>query len=66
LPQITCPSLIIQGKKDPYGTDLQVERIVSGIGAQAKALFIPEIGHTPHYEAKEIVQDAIIDFILTP
>ncbi|MEN9612796.1 MAG: hypothetical protein RLZZ628_3610 [Bacteroidota bacterium] len=64
LPKITCPSLIIQGEKDPYGTDLQVERIVSGIGAPAKALLIPEMGHTPHYEAKEIVSESIIHFIL--
>jgi pimeloyl-ACP methyl ester carboxylesterase len=62
LKNITCPSLIIQGEKDPYGTNLQVERIVSGIGAHAKALLIPKIGHTPHYEAKEIVQEAMIDF----
>jgi pimeloyl-ACP methyl ester carboxylesterase len=62
LKNITCPSLIIQGEKDPYGTNLQVERIISGIGAHAEALLIPNIGHTPHYEAKEIVQNALIDF----
>jgi pimeloyl-ACP methyl ester carboxylesterase len=62
LKNITCPSLIIQGENDPYGTNLQVERIVSGIGVPAKALLIPKIGHTPHYEAKEIVQEAMIDF----
>ncbi len=64
LKNISCPSLIIQGEKDAYGTNLQVERMVSGIGAHAKALLIPEIGHTPHYEAKEIVKNAVINFIL--
>ncbi|MEY4934502.1 MAG: hypothetical protein RIS64_861 [Bacteroidota bacterium] len=63
LKKITCPSLIIQGENDPYGTNLQVERTVLGIGAHAKALLIPKIGHTPHYEAKQIVLESIIEFI---
>lgn len=55
LPRITCPSLIVQGEGDQYGTPEQVHGIVRGIGAPAEAWFIPDCGHVPHLEHKDTV-----------
>ena len=59
LHDITCPTLIIQGEKDKYGTAEQVHRIVHGIGEKAKALMIPNCGHTPHKDAEKLILNEI-------
>ncbi|WP_234387142.1 alpha/beta fold hydrolase [Aquimarina sp. Aq78] len=63
LPKIECPSLIIQGEKDEYGTLDQVNSIVKNTSGYSKALLIPDIGHTPHKENSEIVIKNVISFI---
>ncbi|HEX2660745.1 MAG TPA: alpha/beta hydrolase [Polyangia bacterium] len=63
LPHITCPSLIIQGSDDPYGTVAQVEAIVGGVGARARAWLLPDTGHVPHLEQKELVARTVADFL---
>jgi pimeloyl-ACP methyl ester carboxylesterase len=65
LDKIQCPSLVIQGLEDPYGTVLQVQSIVAGIGAQATPLLIPECGHAPHRDAPAQVCRAIVEFVNT-
>lgn len=65
LPQIQCPSLIIQGMLDEYGTKKQVDAIVNGVGEKAKKLMIPNIGHTPHKEARGVILLEAIKFIVT-
>ncbi|WP_339886737.1 alpha/beta hydrolase [uncultured Flavobacterium sp.] len=47
---IQCPSLIIQGEKDEYGTLKQVESILEQVNGRTQKYIIPEIGHTPHKE----------------
>ncbi|WP_024769225.1 alpha/beta fold hydrolase [Aquimarina macrocephali] len=63
LSKIECPSLIIQGEKDEYGTLDQVNSIVKNTSGHSKALLIPDIGHTPHKENSEIVIKNVISFI---
>ncbi|MBQ4819126.1 alpha/beta hydrolase [Aquimarina sp. MMG016] len=63
LSKILCPSLIIQGKKDEYGTIDQVNSIVKQTFGNSSALIIPEIGHTPHKEATDIVLKESNSFI---
>lgn len=60
---IQCPALIIQGVNDEYGEAEQVKEIVSGIGTQAEALFIPQCGHVPHLQSKVETLRAMTDFI---
>lgn len=55
LPSIECPSLIIQGENDEYGTLLQVESIVKQTTGQSRSLILPGVGHTPHKAAVEEV-----------
>ena len=63
LPQITCPVLVIQGIKDEYGSDAQVDGIVNQVSGKAAKLMIPSVGHTPHKEAKEKVLKISASFI---
>lgn len=59
LPAITCPSLIVQGENDQYGSPAQVHAIVSGINSTgagtAEEWFLPDCGHIPHLECKDVV-----------
>lgn len=63
LPQIQCPSLIIQGEKDEYGTLAQVAGIVNQTTRKAIPFIIPNVGHTPHKEAPELVLEKAAAFI---
>lgn len=60
---IKCPALIIQGTADEYGTERQVDAIVSQVAGPAKKLMIASIGHTPHKEAQHETADAVIAFL---
>lgn len=53
LPQINCPSLLIQGRDDEYATLDQLEFIAKEIGAQAQFLILENCGHSPHIQAKQ-------------
>ncbi|MBW7472601.1 alpha/beta hydrolase [Marinobacter sp. M216] len=64
LAAIQCPSIIIQGQDDEYGVPEQVTDIVAGIGASAEAVFLPEVGHSPHLEKPDKVHDLVCDFLL--
>ena len=63
LGRIQCPTLVIQGREDPYGSARQVESIVNGIGPQATPLLIPRCGHAPHRDTPERVREAIAQFV---
>ncbi|MBF0492495.1 MAG: alpha/beta hydrolase [Deltaproteobacteria bacterium] len=64
LSPITCPSLIIQGEEDEYGSPAQVEAILRQVKGEASSLLIPHCAHIPHYQAKKEVLKAMQDFIL--
>ncbi|WP_081415534.1 alpha/beta fold hydrolase [Aquimarina latercula] len=64
LSNIQCPSLIIQGENDEYGTLEQVYSIVRKTSGKSKSLIIPNIGHTPHKENSEVVIDKTTNFVL--
>lgn len=63
LPQIQCPSLIIQGENDEYGTLAQVAGIVNQTTGKATPFIIPNVGHNPHKEAPELVLEKSASFI---
>jgi len=63
LPGVRCPVLAIQGKDDPYGTPAQVEAIVRQVSGPASGMIIPACGHIPHFQAREVVINAMTDFI---
>lgn len=65
LSTIQCPSLIIQGENDEYGSIKQVESIVEQVSGTVEKYMIPVIGHTPHKEATEKVLTKTTSFIKT-
>ena len=65
LANIILPSLVVQGEDDQYGTSAQVNAIQTGIGPEAKVKIIPNCGHSPQIEQKDITLEVIARFIET-
>lgn len=63
LKTLECPSLIIQGEQDEYGSLKQVESIVTKSKGLSTSLVLPNVRHTPHKECPEIVLSAVEEFI---
>lgn len=63
LKDISCPLLAIQGTDDEYGTEVQLQAICDRVSGMAESLMIPECGHIPHHQAREVVLAAMIQFI---
>ena len=59
---ISCPTLVIQGENDEYGTVAHVEAIQRGVTG-AQALILPRCGHSPHRDQPELTLDAISKFV---
>ncbi|MGH7072225.1 MAG: alpha/beta fold hydrolase [Acetobacteraceae bacterium] len=58
---IRVPILIIQGSRDPYGTDAQ-PRMAEALCLCPVRTVMVDAGHAPHLEARETVIDAIGGF----
>lgn len=64
LPYIVCPTLVIQGENDEFGSDKQVDTIANLINGRAIKFIVPDTGHTAHKEASELVLAEAAKFIL--
>lgn len=63
LPSINSPLLVMQGREDQYGSERQVETIVSKSSGAAEPYIVEQCGHTPHWEQPEITVEKISHFI---
>lgn len=63
LPQITCPTLVIQGLEDHYGTMAQAEAIRRQSGGPVEALALEDCRHSPQRDQPEKVIEAIRKFV---
>lgn len=63
LPDIACPLLVIQGADDEYGTAAQVEAIVRGVRGPVQEVIVPDCGHAPHIQARDVVLERMTLFI---
>lgn len=63
LGDITCPLLFIQGEADEFGTLNQVEKTIRQVSGKAEPYLIPNVGHTPHKVAVEMVLERTSFFI---
>ncbi len=63
LPRISCPTLVIQGLDDQYGTMAQVEAIRRQSGGPVEVLPLQDCRHSPQRDQPEKVVDAICRFI---
>jgi len=63
LPRITCPTLVIQGLDDQYGTMAQVEAITQKSGGPVEVLPLTNCAHSPQRDQPEQVLEAITNFV---
>jgi pimeloyl-ACP methyl ester carboxylesterase len=63
VPRVTAPMLLIQGRKDEYGTLAQLDRIEGQARAPATRLVLDHCGHSPHRDQEAAVLDAITAFL---
>jgi len=64
LAAICCPTIVIQGRNDEYGTLAQVAAIQRRVLA-TQSLILPLCGHSPHRDQPSLTLDAISKFIAT-
>ena len=63
LPRITCPTLVIQGIDDQYGTMAQVEAIQNQSGGAVEVLKLENCAHSPQRDQPEQVLEQITKFV---
>jgi pimeloyl-ACP methyl ester carboxylesterase len=63
VPNITAPTLLIQGDKDQYGTKAQIESIANVVVGGCETLMLPGVGHAPHIESPDSTRSAIVGFL---
>ena len=63
LSKIQCPTLVLQGDKDEYETDVHIEQIAALVSGPCEKLFLEGCGHIPHKEKPEIVFRAVQKFL---
>jgi pimeloyl-ACP methyl ester carboxylesterase len=56
---IACPTVLIQGDADEYGTPEQVRLIDRAMGGRAEVMVLKDCGHAPHVERRAEVLDAL-------
>lgn len=62
LPRVGAPTLLIQGREDQYGTMRQLDGIEAVI-AETRRLELDHCGHSPHFDCRDAVIDAICAFV---
>ena len=63
LPRITCPTLLIQGEQDQYGTLRQIDAIERQVRGPVERLVLENCGHAPHRNGHAEVLGAVVDFL---
>jgi pimeloyl-ACP methyl ester carboxylesterase len=63
LPDVTCPTLVIQGKQDEYGTDIQVNTLTAALGGRCEGVMLDRCGHAPHVDQRLRVEELMAQFV---
>jgi pimeloyl-ACP methyl ester carboxylesterase len=63
LPEVTCPTLVIQGRDDEYGSLKQVEAIRDAVSAPVEARVLDACGHSPHLDQRDVVESTVVRFL---
>jgi pimeloyl-ACP methyl ester carboxylesterase len=63
LPAIACPTLLLQGTGDEYGSSAQIDAIAAAIKGETQRHILANCGHTPHREQAELTLQLTIDFV---
>lgn len=65
IPGLRCPSLLIQGRQDQYGTHKQLDAIRADCGGPCQVTWLDNCGHSPHRDQPDATLTAIGDFVAT-
>ena len=63
LPQVCCPTLVLHGANDEYGSSRQPQQIAGQVAATAQLEILPGVQHVPHREQPELVLQRIAGFL---
>ncbi|RKG54799.1 alpha/beta hydrolase [Acinetobacter cumulans] len=63
LPKVSCPSLIIHGELDEYGSVNQAQQLFDGVDGRAEMHILEGLHHLPHKEQPELVLQIIQEFL---
>jgi pimeloyl-ACP methyl ester carboxylesterase len=63
LEAISCPVLVFQGREDQYGTPAHIDAIARHVKGRFESHLLANCGHTPHFDQREIVLNAIVAFL---
>lgn len=63
LAAVRCPTLVVHGDRDEYGSELHPRRIVAGVGAAATLRIVEDCGHVPHRERADAVLALIAQWL---
>lgn len=63
LPKVRCPLFAIHGERDEYGSSRFPEMIASLASGPAKKLIIPDCGHVPHREKRDLILNEVSVFL---
>lgn len=63
LPSITCPTLVIQGQHDEFGTVAQVRAVEELVAGLVETRLLSKCAHLPHRESPEEVIAAMRTFV---
>jgi pimeloyl-ACP methyl ester carboxylesterase len=60
---IDCPTLVVQGAEDEYGTVTQVRAIADGVSGPVETVILDTCGHAPHSDQRDKVLNVAAAFI---
>ena len=60
---VRCPTLVLQGRQDEYGTDRQVNAITSRLRGRWDSRLLDRCGHSPHIDQPAVVSDIVTQFL---
>jgi pimeloyl-ACP methyl ester carboxylesterase len=63
LPRVACPTLVLQGELDEYGTAAQVGAIARGVAGPVETGLLPGCAHVPHHQAADAVLERVARFL---
>ena len=59
---VLCPTLVIHGELDEYGSTAQPQQIFEGVSGQAELHILEGLHHMPHKEQPELLVALIAEF----
>jgi pimeloyl-ACP methyl ester carboxylesterase len=63
LKNLSCPTLLVQGWEDQYGTMRQVDQIAA-VADHVRVLKLANCGHSPHVDQRDALITSVAEFLL--